>query len=78
MNKNSITLLFLIVGVILLASSIILTTIATTDTGVIGGADLPTFGFVFFHQSGGIYFVLATLGIIAILASAIVRITKKK
>lgn len=78
MKRKSITLIFLIVGIILLTSSIILTAIATTNTNVIGGTDLPTFGFVFFHQNGGIYFVLATLGIIVILASVIVRMTKKK
>ena len=78
MKKKSIILIFLIVGIVLLASSITLTAIATTDTNVIGGADLPTFGFVFFHQSGGIYFALSILGIMAILASVIVSMIKKK
>ena len=78
MKRKSITLILLIVGVVLIAFAIVLTAIATTNTNVIGGVDLPTFGFVFFHQGGGIYFALATLGIIAILAAVIVRVIKKK
>ena len=78
MKKKSIILALLIVGVILIVSAIILTAIAITNTNVIGGADLPTFWFVFFHQNGGIYFVLATLGIMAILAAVIMRVIKKK
>ena len=62
MRKKSfrvLALALLIVGILCLASAFGLTvwkTFAGNDasTGIIGGADAPTFWFVFFHGLGGV------------------------
>ena len=78
MKKKHVVVSLLTIGVVLLCLSIILAMIATGNKNIIGGADLPTFLFVFYHEKRGLYSTLAFLGIAAIIASAIVGGVKKR
>ena len=76
MKKKHIATILLIIGILLLCVSIVLAVIETRNKDTIGGADFPTFVFVFFRENKGIYFALACLGIISLIASVIVRTRK--
>jgi hypothetical protein len=78
MKKKHIVVLLLTIGAVLLCLSIILAIIATDNKNIIGGADFPTFLFVFYYEKRGLYSTLAFLGIAAIIASAVVGIVKKR
>ena len=78
MKKKHIATLLLIIGILLLCVSIVLAIIATSNKNIIGGADFPTFAFVFFLENKGIYSTFACLGIISLIASVIVRLRKTK
>lgn len=78
MKKKYVFLLLLAIGVVLLFTSIALAIIATGSRNIIGGADIPTFLFVFFHEKRGLYSALAFSGAGAIIAAVIVRAVKKK
>ena len=77
MKKKHIVVSLLTIGVVLLSLSVILAMIATGNKNIIGGADLPTFLFVFYYEKRGLYSTLAFFGIAAIIASAVVGRVKK-
>ena len=76
MNKKHIATILLVIGILLLCLSIVLAVIATGNKNIIGGADFPTFVFVFFRENKGLYSTLAFCGIVSLIASAIIRLRK--
>ncbi len=78
MKKKYLTVIFLIIGLILICLSIILAIIATVNTDIIGGADFPTFRFVFLQGKNGFYLILASCGIVLLAASAVLGLWKRK
>lgn len=78
MKKKQIVILLVAVGIALLVISVALAVMATAGKNIIGGADLPTFLFVFYHEKRGLYSTLASLGVAAIIASFVVGLCKKK
>ena len=78
MNKKHIATILLVIGILLLCLSIVLAVIATGNKNIIGGADFPTFVFVFFRENKGLYSTLAFCGIVLLIASAIIRLRKTK
>ena len=51
---------------------------ATEGMGIIGGADLPTFLLVLRHGKDGVYFTLALLGVLSLIASLTFLVFSKK
>jgi len=78
MNKKHIATVLLVIGVVLLCLSIVLAVIATGNKNIIGGADFPTFVFVFFRENKGLYSTLAFCGIVSLISSVVVRLRKAK
>lgn len=78
MKKKHIVILLLIIGVILLGVSVVLTVISAGNRNIIGGADFPTYCFVFFHEKGGLHSALAFCGIVSIIISVVIGAVKKK
>ena len=78
MKKNYIAVSLLAVGVVLLCVSVFFTIMETNNRNIIGGADIHTFLFVFFHDKKGLYSVLAFLGICSVAASVVAGVVKKK
>ena len=78
MKKKHISAILLIIGIILFFVPIVLAVIETGNKNIIGGADLPTFVFVFFRQNKGLYSTLAFCGIISLVASVIAMLRKTK
>ena len=78
MKKKCGLVILLSTGIVLLCLSVILAVIATASKEVIGGADFPTFLFVFFSENRGGYSILAFFGVLLILASAILQKIKRK
>ena len=78
MNKKHIATILLVIGILLLSLSIVLAVIATGNKNIIGGADFPTFVFVFFCENKGLYSTLAFCGIVSLIASVIIRLRKTK
>lgn len=78
MKKRHIVLSLMAIGIVLLVASVALAVMATAGKNIIGGADLPTFLFVFYHEKRGLYSTLASLGVAAIIASFVVGLCKKK
>ena len=62
-----------IIGILLLVCGIFLAVLATGNRNIIGGADFPTFRFVFFYDRGGLYAYLAGSGLICLILSFILR-----
>lgn len=73
MKKHLGTILFTL-GILLVLASIVLAAIETSNKNIIGGADLPTFRFVFLCGKGGLYITLAAVGISSVIASAIIKL----
>lgn len=78
MKRKAIRTALLVAGVALLCISLVLAVLATASKNIIGGADLPTFFFVFFNENRGIYFILALLGVISIVISQMIAGVRKK
>ena len=78
MKRKIVTSLFLELGIILVCVAVILSIFATSEKDIIGGADFHTFVFVFFREDRGIYFLLALLGVISMVVSAITHILNRK
>lgn len=78
MKKIYIVISLFIVGSAQLLLSLILAVVTTANRNIIGGADLPTFLFIFVRENGGIYFALACLGVLFIIVSIVVGVMKKK
>lgn len=77
MKKKYIVMVLLIVGIVLLSASVCLAVIFTLSKDIIAGADIPSLTFAFFRENGGICFAFALLGIVAIVVSAVLAVTKK-
>ena len=77
MSKKHFTVIFLIIGLILISLSIILAIIATVNKDIIGGADFSTFVLVFLRENRGLYSVLASCGIISLVTSAVLGLWKR-
>ena len=71
MKKTHVALILLIVGILLLCLSVIPAALSTAQKDVIGGADLPTFLFVFSREHGGLYSILALLGVAAVVTAVL-------
>ena len=78
MNKKHIAAILLVIGIVILCLSIVLAVIATGNKNIIGGADFPTFIFVFFRENKGLYSTLAFCGIVLLISSVVVRLRKAK
>ena len=77
MSKKHFTVIFLVIGLILISLSIILAIIATVNKDIIGGADFSTFVLVFLRGNRGLYSVLASCGIISLVTSAVLGLWKR-
>ena len=77
MKKKYITAALLFIGALLICLSVILALTAAAEKNIIGGADFPTFWFVFCHQNSGIYSTLAIVGIAVIIVALIFSNLKK-
>ena len=78
MKKKPIVIALFIVGLVFICLSIALAFIATANKNIIGGADWPTFIYVFSHENRGIYSTLACCGVIAIVVSVVMGLKKKR
>lgn len=72
-----------VVGILCLAAAFGLTAWKTfagsnTSVGIIGGADAPTFWFVFFHGLGGVLPILCACAIVSLFAALVVWLRKGK
>jgi len=77
-KKKPIVIALFIVGLVFICLSIALAFIATANKNIIGGADLPTFTYVFFYENRGLYSTLAYCGVIAIVVSVVMGLKKKR
>lgn len=77
MKKKYLSIVFLIIGLILISLSIILAIIATVNKDIIGGADFSTFLLVFSRGKGGLYSILVSCGIISLVTSAVLGLLKR-
>ena len=77
MKKKYFSIVFLIIGLILISLSIILAIIATVNKDIIGGADFSTFLLVFSRGKGGLYSILVSCGIISLVISAVLGLWKR-
>ena len=73
----------LTVGLLLLCLATVLSVItieqsASQGIGIIGGADLPTFWLILRHGKDGLYFALAVLGVLSLLASVFFLVLAKR
>ena len=78
MKKKHFTVIFLVIGLILICLSIILAIIATVNKDIIGGSDFPTFVLVFLRGKRGLYSILASCGIVSLVTSAVIGLQKAK
>lgn len=78
MKKKYIVAALLIIGIILVLTGIILAVIATGNKNIIGGADFFTFEIVFKYENQGLYYKLTFLGFVAIIASIVGMLIKKR
>lgn len=78
MKKKPIVIALFIVGLVLICLSVALAVIATANKNIIGGADLPTFTYVFFYENRSMYSTLAFCGVVSIIVSVVVGLRKKK
>lgn len=78
MKKKYFTVIFLIIGLILICLSIILAIIATVNKDIIGGSDFSTFVLVFLRGKRGLYSILASCGIVSLVTSAVIGLQKAK
>lgn len=78
MKRKHIIILLLILGLALVFIPLALTYVATINTNIIGGADWPTFKFVFSRSFNELYPLLTFLGILSIIAAILIGILRKK
>jgi len=78
MKKKHIVLSLLGIGIVLLVVSVVLAAMAAAGKNIIGGADLPTFLFVLVSEKGGLYSILASIGLAAIIAAVVAVVAKKE
>ena len=78
MKKKIIVILLLVIGIVLMCFSVVSAIAAAANKSIIGGADFPTFLYVFFRDNDGMYSSLAFGGFFALLLSMVISIGKKK
>ncbi len=78
MRSKWLTYTLLSAGLLLLCLSVTLSLIATANKDIIGGAGWPTFSLVFFRENGGVYFLMALLGTLSLIASLVLSVFRKK
>ena len=78
MRRRALLLTLLIIGTLLIIIALISAAIKTADTDVIGGADLPTYIFVFSHGNGGVYAILVLLGLATVIGATVTLVVKNK
>lgn len=78
MKKKPIVIILLAIGIALVCLSLVLAVVTTASKNIIGGADLPTFIYVFFHENRGLYFTLACCGVLSVIVAVVVGLRKKK
>lgn len=78
MKKKYIVIGLLSVGVGLMVLSVVLTIMAAKNVSIIGGVGWPTLWVLFTTRNRGLYFLLARLGIYAVLSAIVVGLIKKK
>ena len=78
MKKKYIIAALLVIGIILVFTGIVLAVIATGNKDIIGGADFQTFKFVFKYENEGLYSTLTFWGFVAIIASIVGMVIKKR
>lgn len=71
--KKKHSVLLLVIGILLLCLGFILAIFSTGNKDIIGGADWPTFCFVFFYEHRGLYSILSGFGGLCVLFSFIFR-----
>lgn len=71
MKQKHTVLILRILGAALVILSVILAIIETNNTAIIGGSDSYTFFYVFLRGCGRLYYTMALLGIILVIASFI-------
>jgi len=71
MSNKMLTLLLAVTGGILLCLGLLLAVIATANRGIIGGADLPTFFYVFSQDKNGLYQTLSLVGALCIVVAVL-------
>ena len=67
MAVKKFSLLLAITGTVLICLGLLLAIIATANRNIIGGADLPTFFYVFSREKNGLYQTLSLLGALCII-----------
>ena len=78
MKRKVILNLLIVIGVILVFVSVLLALHEMSTMSVIGGADWPTFQYVFCSRNGGLYSNLAWLGVLTLITALIVNVLHKK
>ena len=78
MNKRIIMWLLIAGGAVLIGLAVILALGEMSTMSIVGGADWPTFQFVFYHRNNGLYSNLAGIGGLGILTALILGIAGKK
>lgn len=77
MKKKLIVILLLALGIALIFLSYVLTVRAASKLNIIGGVRGPIVEFIFWHGDGGIYCILAGLGVLSLASSIILAIVWK-
>lgn len=77
MKRKFVLISLVAAATLLVCASLILTILSASGKSIIGGADLPTLTFVFFRESGGVYFLLALLGVFCFLTACVIGMKKK-
>ena len=77
MKKKS-SILLLVIGILLFCLGVTLAIVSTGSKDILGGADWPTFCFVFFYEHRGLYSILSGLGGLCFILSFVFRIGKKR
>ena len=78
MRKKYIVASLLAIGILLLFGSLLFAAISTASKNIIGGPGLPTFQTVFFTERNGLYSILASVGVVTMIAAAILGMIKVK
>ena len=73
MKTKVIRLILVLAGVLLVGVAVTLAALSAWNSDVIGGAGIETFKYVFFKQTGGVYFILTLVGIAFALSSLFIK-----
>ena len=77
MKQKYKVLILRILGALFVCTSLILAVVETNNTAIIGGSGMYTFTYVFHRGAGRLYFTMTFLGVIAIVASFIMKSQNK-